>query len=89
MLAKICAIGFRLDRFLDLSSARTQVARLNAIVLSWDRDRFPVFQLIFDSPSASYLWKTLLDVGAEDDARPAGLNSITRVTLLDATSEVK
>jgi sarcosine oxidase subunit gamma len=45
MMAKICGVDLRHDRFGDLAIAQTSVARLNAIVLRADREGAPAFHL--------------------------------------------
>lgn len=72
VLAKVCAVDFRLNRFVDLSIAQTMVAGVGAIVLRWDRGGAPVFHVLADSMSARYLWQVVLDVAADHGGRPAG-----------------
>jgi sarcosine oxidase, subunit gamma len=69
MMAKICAVDLRHERFADLTIAQTSVARLNAIVLRADRGTVPVFHLLADSASAAYLLDCLRDAAAEFGGR--------------------
>jgi sarcosine oxidase subunit gamma len=72
VLAKVCAVDFRVDRFVDLSIAQTMVAGVASIVLRWDRGGAPGFHVLADSMSARYLWQVVLDVAADHGGRPAG-----------------
>ncbi len=65
LLAKLCAVDFRLNKFADLAIAQTSVARLNAIVARADRGGMPVFHLLADSASSAYLLGCLLDAAGE------------------------
>jgi sarcosine oxidase subunit gamma len=65
MMAKICAVDLRHDKFADLSIAQTSVARLNAIVLRADIGTEPVLHLLADSASAAYFLDCLRDAAAE------------------------
>ena len=76
MFAKICGIDMRLDKFPNGSIAQTSIARMNAIAFRQDITDTPVFHLVFDSASATYLWGCLKDAMAEFDGAPVGHNAI-------------
>jgi sarcosine oxidase, subunit gamma len=65
MLAKLCAIDFRPQRFSDLAIAQTLVARLNAIVLRADIRHHLTYHVLADSASAVYLLNCLKDSAEE------------------------
>jgi sarcosine oxidase subunit gamma len=65
MLAKICGIDFRLDRFPDLSIAQTSVAKISAIVTRADIGATPAFHILADSASALYFFECLIDAAQE------------------------
>jgi sarcosine oxidase, subunit gamma len=69
MMAKICGVDLRHERFADLSIAQTSVARLNAIVLRADRDGSPVLHLLADSAAAAYFLECLRDAAQDFDGR--------------------
>jgi sarcosine oxidase subunit gamma len=73
MMAKICGVDLRHDRFADLAIAQTSVARLNAIVLRADREGRPAFHLLADSAAAAYLLECLRDAAEEFGGRIADL----------------
>jgi sarcosine oxidase, subunit gamma len=66
MMAKICGVDLRPERFSDLAIAQTSVARINAIVLRADRPD-PIFHLLADSASAAYFLDCLRDAALEFD----------------------
>ena len=88
-LAKVCGVDLRLRRFADLSIAQTSVARGNCVVIRGDCGELPVFHLLGDSASASYMWDCLLDAMAEFGGRPVGLAALQRAegsTVISAPS---
>lgn len=76
MFAKICGIDMRLEKFPNGSIAQTSIARMNAIAFRQDMGDTPVFHLVFDSASATYLWGCLQDAATEFDGAPVGHNAI-------------
>ena len=69
MLAKLCAVDLRPHRFDDLSIAQTSVARLNSIVVRADLGQQPVYHVLADSASATYMLSCLIDAAAEFGGR--------------------
>jgi sarcosine oxidase subunit gamma len=65
MLAKICGIDFRLNKFPDLSIAQTSVAKISAIVTRADLGSTPAFHILADSASALYFFDCLIDAAQE------------------------
>jgi sarcosine oxidase subunit gamma len=73
MLAKLCGIDFRTDRFAPLEVAQTQAVRLSVIVIR-DDTALPAWHLLADSASADYVWACLLDAMQEFDGRHASMD---------------
>ncbi len=76
MFAKICAVDLRLHKFPNGSIAQTSMARMNGIAIRQDISDTPAFHVVFDSASADYLWKCLLDAMAEFGGAPVGHKAI-------------
>jgi sarcosine oxidase subunit gamma len=75
MLAKLCGIDVRPDRFAPLQVAQTQAARLTVVIVR-DDTALPAWHLLADSASAEYLWTCVIDAMAEFDGLPAGLAAL-------------
>ena len=76
MMAKMCGVDLRAHRFADHAVAQTSVARMNVIVLRNDRGTSLAYDLIFDSASAVYLWRCLVDAMAEFGGNIVGIDAI-------------
>lgn len=76
MLAKLCGIDLRPERFAQGDVAQTSVARLGAVILRADLGSVPVFHILGDSASAEYYWEVLMDAMAEFDGRLVGLEAL-------------
>lgn len=76
MFAKLCGIDLRRKKFANGAIAQTSVARMNAIVIRNDIGDLPVYHILFDSASADYLWRVLMDAMAEFDGMPIGYKAI-------------
>lgn len=59
MLATLCAVDLRPDRFPRGALAQTSVARLNAIVLRAFTAVVPIYTVLADVSAAEYLWDCL------------------------------
>jgi sarcosine oxidase subunit gamma len=70
MLAKLCGIDFRPDRFAPLEVAQTQAARLSVIIIR-DDTALPAWHLLADSASADYVWTCLVDAMQEFSGKAA------------------
>lgn len=73
MLAKVCGVDLRLDKFADGQIAQTSVARINGIVVRHDLGQTPAFYILADGPSADFLWPCLIDAMDEFSGGPVGL----------------
>lgn len=76
MLAKVCGVDMRADRFPAGSVAQTSVARINAIVIRDDLGATRAFHILADSASAEYLWFCLRDAMAEFSGSIVGLTAL-------------
>ena len=76
MFAKLCAVDLRPAKFPGHAIAQTSVARLNGIVIRDDLAGIPAYHVLFDSASAEYLWRVLLDAMAEFDGAPVGRDAL-------------
>lgn len=79
MLAKLCGVDLRPDRFPNGAVAQTSVARLNTVIVRVDLGSVPAFQLLGDSASAEYYWGVLIDAMAEFGGRPVGLIALRNI----------
>ncbi|MFL5337291.1 MAG: sarcosine oxidase [Geminicoccaceae bacterium] len=75
MLAKLCGIDFRTDRFAPLQVAQTQAVRLSVIVVR-DDTPLPAWHLLADSASADYVWTCLVDAMQEFGGRQVGSDAL-------------
>ncbi len=73
MLAKLCGVDLRPERFTEGAVAQTSVARLSAVIVRADLGPVPVFHILGDSASAEYYWDVLIDAMAEFEGRLVGL----------------
>ena len=76
MLAKVCGVDLRPDRFENLEIAQTVVARLSAIVVRDDIGDLLAYHLLADSASALYLWDCLVEAMAEFDGAVVGTEAL-------------
>jgi sarcosine oxidase subunit gamma len=76
MLAKLCAVDLRPEKFPDLSIAQTSIAKMSAIVVRADLGSKPVFHLLADSAAALYFCNCIVDAGEEFSARIVGLEDL-------------
>ncbi len=75
-MAKLCGVDLRPHKFADGRIAQTSIARLNAIAIRGDVGGVPVYDVLGDSASASYLWACLVDAMAEFAGAPVGLDAL-------------
>jgi sarcosine oxidase subunit gamma len=80
VMAKLCAVDLRHDRFLPGYVAQTMVAQLPMIVIRSDFGETPALHLLGDSASAGYVWDCLLDAMEEYDGQPVGLVALHNLT---------
>ncbi len=79
LLAKICAVDLRPNKFPNLSIAQTSVAKMSAIVVRADIQGQIAYHLLADSAAALYFLTCLLDAAHEFGGQIAGLNTIRPV----------
>lgn len=76
MLAKVCGIDLRLQKFSDGDVAQTSVARTSAIVIRADLGSCPCFFILGDASVAEYLWDALLDAMREFGGAAIGITAL-------------
>jgi sarcosine oxidase subunit gamma len=76
MLAKVCGVDLRLDKFDDGRIAQTSLARINAVIVRNDLGTTPAFYVLADSASADYLWPCLIDAMKEFEGGIVGLAAL-------------
>ena len=79
MVAKLCAIDLRRDKFADLAIAQTSIAKMSAILTRADMGTTPVFHLLVDSAAALYFCDCLLDAADEFGGRIVGLKALQKL----------
>jgi len=79
MLAKLCAVDLRPEKFPIGAVAQTSVARTSCIIIRGDLGDAPTWHLLGDSASAEYLWECLADAMAEFGGRPVGRGALQRL----------
>ena len=78
MLAKLCGIDFRPDRFAPLQVAQTQAVRVSVIIIR-DDTSLPAWHLLADSASADYVWACLVDAMLEFGGKQAGQDALANL----------
>lgn len=76
MLAKVCGVDLRVDKFDDGGVAQTSLARINATIVRNDLGATPAFYVLADSASADYLWPCLVDAMQEFQGGIVGLTAL-------------
>lgn len=76
MLAKVCGVDLRLNKFADGRIAQTSIARINGVVVRNDLADTPCFHVLTDSTSADFLWPCLMDAMQEFEGAPVGLDCL-------------
>jgi sarcosine oxidase subunit gamma len=76
MLAKVCGIDLRVDKFDEGRITQTSLARINAVIVRNDLDTMPAFYVLADSASADYLWPCLVDAMQEFEGGIVGLAAL-------------
>ena len=76
MLAKVCGVDLRVDKFEDGHIVQTSLARINAVIVRNDLGPTPAFYVLADSASADYLWPCLVDPLREFEGAIVGLAAL-------------
>ena len=71
-LSKVCGVDLRPEHFDHLQVAQTSVAKLNAVVVRYDRAQLGYY-ILCDAAAAEFMWRSLLDAMSEFGGGPAGL----------------
>jgi sarcosine oxidase, subunit gamma len=85
MLAKICAVDLRPQKFSNLAIAQTSVAKMPAVVVRADISEALNYHLLADSAAALYFWECLMDAAHEFRGIPVGLAALQELSLHDKT----
>lgn len=80
LMAKLCAVDLNPSAFAAGAVVQTSVARVNAIVISHRLQSTPVYYVLSDSSSSSYLWGALLDAMQEFGGQALGLAALSDAT---------
>lgn len=78
-MAKLCGVDLRSKKFPEGCVAQTSVARLNAVVVRADLGSVFALHLFFDSASAGYFWRCLVDAAVEYRGAPVGVLALRRL----------
>ncbi len=76
MLAKLCAVDLRAEKFPEFAVAQTSVAKLTTIVVRADIQSALAFHLLADSASAIYFSSCLIDAAREFGGEFIGLSQL-------------
>jgi len=76
MLAKLCGVDLRPERFANGNVAQTSAARTGVIVVRADVGETLAYHLLPDRASARYLWACMLDAMAEFEGRAIGIEAL-------------
>ena len=79
MLAKICGVDLRVEKFSPEAIAQTSVARTNSIIIRNDLSGVLAFHLLFDSASTDYMWSCLTDACREFEGAPVGYIALSEL----------
>ncbi len=80
MLAKLCAVDLRPQKFSNLSIAQTSIARIASIVIRNDLSGTCRYLLSTDSTPAGWLWDCLIDTMQEFDGQIVGCSNFDCLT---------
>jgi len=75
LLAKLCAIDFRPQKFKNLSIAQASIASVSSILIRNDISETCSYLLLTDSASAEYLWDCLIDAMQEFNSQVVGCSN--------------
>ena len=80
MLAKLCAVDLRPQKFSNLSIVQTSIARVASIVIRNDLSKTSAYLLLTDSACAEYLWDCMIDAMQEFDGQIVGCSNFNFLT---------
>jgi len=76
MLAKICGVDLRPEKFENGRIAQTSAAKMGVVIARDDQGGTLAYHLVADSASAEYLWGCVIDAMAEFNGGPVGLKAM-------------
>lgn len=80
LLAKLTDLDISPITFTDLSCAQGQVAEVYAIIVRWDQDGLPSYDVYFGRDFGEYMWQTMLEAGHEYGMAPFGIEALNRLS---------
>ena len=79
MMAKLCAVDLRPDKFQNGSIAQTTVAKLNSVIVRQDLSDTLCFYLLCDATCVEYIWDCLLDAMNEFAGQAIGIDALLQL----------
>lgn len=79
LMAKLCAVDLRPDRFQNGSIAQTAVAKLNSVIIRQDIGNTLCVYLLCDATYVEYIWDCLLDAMDEFSGRVVGIDALLQL----------
>ena len=76
LMRKLCSLDFGEHAFPDSSAKQTSFAKTKQLIIRRDESGRPAFAVIGGRSSASYLWETTMEAGAEFDITPIGASAL-------------
>ncbi len=81
IMAKLCAVDLRPDKFQNGSIAQTTVAKLNSVIVRQDVGDTLCFYLLCDTTYVEYIWDCLLDAMDEFSGRAVGIDALLQLQI--------
>jgi heterotetrameric sarcosine oxidase gamma subunit len=79
LISKVCGLDFDDAGFPEGTARQTSVAKTNQLVLRTNWGGQPSFSMLGARSLAAYLWKVLLEAGAEWDMVPVGMKALQAI----------
>ncbi len=76
LMSKLCSLDFANRAFPDGSVKQTSFAKTKQLIIRRDETGLPAFAAIGGRSSASYLWETTMEAGAEFGITPIGASAL-------------
>jgi heterotetrameric sarcosine oxidase gamma subunit len=76
LMSKLCGLNFDDRTFPDRTAQRSSFAKTKQLIIRQDEMTTLAFAVIGGRSSASYLWETVMEAGAEFDITPVGANTL-------------
>jgi len=76
LMSKLCSVDFGEHAFPDNSAVQTSFAKTKQLIIRRDKSGMSAFAVIGGRSSASYLWETTMEAGAEFGITPIGASAL-------------